>query len=74
MVFIDASGSMAGETASIKRFELGLNKARGIVGNLHESSRVRLFLFSDDIVEIDSLDEAKISPGGFLTFCFVLWS
>lgn len=68
MIFIDSSGSMAGQTASIMRFELALNKAREILGNLHESSRVRLFLFSDDVVEIDSLDEAGISPGGFLKY------
>ena len=64
MILLDASGSMEGETASLKRFELACSKADEIIKGLSSSSKAKIFLFSDDIREIPSLKQAKLLPGG----------
>lgn len=71
MLFIDASGSMNGETASIKRFELAVSRAQEILENQAGNSKVRLFLFSDDVKEINSLDDADIFPRGYADYSAV---
>jgi len=64
IILLDASGSMEGETASLKRFELACSKAAEILKEASSSSKVKIFLFSDDVREIPSLDQAKLLPGG----------